>query len=90
MKNRQEIENRITLFMTNIRKGLSYDANVNLLANDIEKAMNGIENDDPDSKPITAEEELRAIFKFDTGEYWENNPNYSKWLEKYLINEINS
>jgi len=38
MKTRQEIEDRINLFMTNIRKGLSYDANVVLLTNDIEEA----------------------------------------------------
>ena len=37
MNTRQEIEDRIKLFMTNIRKGLSYDANVVLLANDIEE-----------------------------------------------------
>ena len=39
MKTRKEIEDRIALFMTNIRKGLSYDANVVLLTNDIEEAI---------------------------------------------------
>ena len=40
MKTRKEIEDRIILFMSNIRKGLSYDANVVLLTNDIEEAIN--------------------------------------------------
>jgi hypothetical protein len=39
METRQEIEDRIALFMANIRKGFSYDANVVMLVNDIEKAI---------------------------------------------------
>ena len=39
MKTRKEIEDRIKLFMTNIRKGYSYDANVIMLANDIESLI---------------------------------------------------
>ena len=41
MTDRKSIEARIHLFMTNIRKGLSYDANVVLLAKDIEEAIKG-------------------------------------------------
>jgi hypothetical protein len=37
MKTRKDIENRIDEFMKGIRKGLSYDAMVVLLANDIEE-----------------------------------------------------
>lgn len=44
MKTRKEIESRIELFMSNIRKGLSYDANVVLLTNDIEDALEQVKN----------------------------------------------
>jgi hypothetical protein len=44
MNTRKEIEDRIKLFMSNIRKGLSYDANVVLLTNDIEEVGNQVKN----------------------------------------------
>jgi hypothetical protein len=37
---RKQIEKRIELFISNIRKGISYDANVVLLRNEIEEYIN--------------------------------------------------
>ena len=84
MKNRKEIENRITLFMTNIRKGLSYDANVVLLTNDIEEAIK-----QGQTLPINdVSQQRELLLGFQKSEYFDLYEQgvleYKDAIEKYL------
>jgi hypothetical protein len=67
MKTKEEIEARVKLFMSNIRKGLSYDANEVMLVDDIYKAITVTHCCKSDSELLC--DKNKSTYEFDSNTY---------------------